>query len=850
MKYIDIDLFGGIVSNADSEDIRPDLGQNLVNFKLDKAGSLRYNDNYQVLKQFDNELFTGIFYWTDFSQDDSRHIIVIKDTSNELLLLNTSYNKQFSNKQILSGNNTQNSRFFTINAANRAFKVMQSFLSSGRYIRILANREDEPVNLQFIDNRKFFGYWNINNVNWFTYQGDQSGNIIYLNTASKHFADIAYPRMDYFRGRNSYSNSVISNTGFEPIIDAIQSTKRVETNGSSSLRVDIGGSDTLVSASFMYGNHIHLSASTNTNRYAHEYNFALIYDGNQIGPLSESSAFTSLETIKENLLPRHKNRGLGCKLRINVNIAVKEGSVVRETIWNPRITGIAIYRSVAPSNFQRMREKTTLRRIGTYRLDRSPTDMKRVTFTTSQLQVLDHTKVLPLDILNGRHPSSLSDPTTAYFKYFWTNDSNGDPNMTSLSIDAYDDTHGFYTLSISSANFVPDLLSEWFITQNSAAIGSGAGTIFASGVRCIGGHAWIIVPADQSEGDGYYQNCVITDTDSGDRSINTVYDCIVESYMYKHKDASGNETFFHALRLSGDKLWRQIKTSGLSSINGVHIHRTNEPIYWDMLDISQSAHTNNNIVRGRLHIWDLSPVQFEGHPYPEDTINHSAEVQHSFMGRRFIGNVKINLGTEKEEEHKNMILFSEISMFDVIPSKNFIQIQDLQGGEVVGFSDMGGDLVIFQTRGVYILNMRSQDPATWVLSNVSNNIGCIASNSILKVKDRIFFAGEKSIYYLSSVGQLVPVSEPINDTYNSLPEAVKKKTSSVYEADKGIISWHFGANDLVNGSRYVYQLHIDKGDVTWSSRNIKQPLTRMSEDFDNNVVFFSNTQFLSNPYTR
>lgn len=61
MKYIDIDLFGGIVSNADSEDIRPDLGQNLVNFKLDKAGSLRYNDNYQVLKQFDNELFTGIF---------------------------------------------------------------------------------------------------------------------------------------------------------------------------------------------------------------------------------------------------------------------------------------------------------------------------------------------------------------------------------------------------------------------------------------------------------------------------------------------------------------------------------------------------------------------------------------------------------------------------------------------------------------------------------------------------------------------------------------------------------------------------------------------------------------------
>ena len=36
MNYIDIDIFGGIVSNADSEDIRDDIGQVNVNFDISK----------------------------------------------------------------------------------------------------------------------------------------------------------------------------------------------------------------------------------------------------------------------------------------------------------------------------------------------------------------------------------------------------------------------------------------------------------------------------------------------------------------------------------------------------------------------------------------------------------------------------------------------------------------------------------------------------------------------------------------------------------------------------------------------------------------------------------------------
>ena len=70
MNYIDIDLFGGIVSNADSEDIRPDIGQDIVNFTLDKAGTLKYNKKYITAASFDDLLVSGVIYWTDFTFND------------------------------------------------------------------------------------------------------------------------------------------------------------------------------------------------------------------------------------------------------------------------------------------------------------------------------------------------------------------------------------------------------------------------------------------------------------------------------------------------------------------------------------------------------------------------------------------------------------------------------------------------------------------------------------------------------------------------------------------------------------------------------------------------------------
>ena len=177
-------------------------------------------------------------------------------------------------------------------------------------------------------------------------------------------------------------------------------------------------------------------------------------------------------------------------------------------------------------------------------------------------------------------------------------------------------------------------------------------------------------------------------------------------------------------------------------------------------------------------------------------------------------------------------------------------MQNEFGGEVTGFSDMGADLYIFTTHTINLLNMRGPDPSAWILNTISNKVGCIASDSIIKVKDRIFFAGEDSCYSLTHTGQLIPISEPINDFYRDLSDAAKRRTKTVYDADKGIVFWNFGSSDAVNGSVFVYELHLNRGDVTWAKRGFQKPITLMTEDFNAKPAFISKTERVDNPLAR
>jgi len=146
----------------------------------------------------------------------------------------------------------------------------------------------------------------------------------------------------------------------------------------------------------------------------------------------------------------------------------------------------------------------------------------------------------------------------------------------------------------------------------------------------------------------------------------------------------------------------------------------------------------------------------------------SLDVKHKYStilnGRQFVANVKITSDTEIEE-YPNFVMFSNANAPDIIPVSNFIQLQDLQGGEIVGIESLMSDLVVFMTNGIFRISVPSNDPSSWSLVEAHPNIGCLHDKMIAKAPNGIYFGSQSDIYFLDSGFQVKPITTPIRDRY-------------------------------------------------------------------------------------
>tara|TARA_R110002020_G_scaffold475299_1_gene709499 strand:+ start:889 stop:4581 length:3693 start_codon:yes stop_codon:yes gene_type:complete len=139
-------------------------------------------------------------------------------------------------------------------------------------------------------------------------------------------------------------------------------------------------------------------------------------------------------------------------------------------------------------------------------------------------------------------------------------------------------------------------------------------------------------------------------------------------------------------------------------------------------------------------------------------------------GRQFVGNVKI-IDDKDAEEYPNFIMFSEPNTPDIIPTTNYIQLQDLQGGEIVGIESIMGGIVVFMTNGIFRLNVPSSNPTNWSLVESHPNIGCLHDKVICKVPNGIFVATRDDIIFLDSGFSATPITQKIRTTYQTQASA-------------------------------------------------------------------------------
>ena len=200
------------------------------------------------------------------------------------------------------------------------------------------------------------------------------------------------------------------------------------------------------------------------------------------------------------------------------------------------------------------------------------------------------------------------------------------------------------------------------------------------------------------------------------------------------------------------------------------------------------------------------------HPTGETSLEVNFKHSINLEGRQYVADVTLNPLAENEM-HNDWVLFSELNQPDVIPISNYISIPDMQGGAIKGLGRLIGDLVVFQEKGIYRLSIPSADPTSWSLSESEPNIGCIATDSIVEYEGGIFFAGKDNFYHLGSNFQAVPITTSIKDEYQSISNLVN--TNAIIDIKKNRLLCQFGGSS----NSYTYSLDLLKfkqGQEHWS----------------------------------
>ena len=163
----------------------------------------------------------------------------------------------------------------------------------------------------------------------------------------------------------------------------------------------------------------------------------------------------------------------------------------------------------------------------------------------------------------------------------------------------------------------------------------------------------------------------------------------------------------------------------------------------------------------------IDPGWVDGNKHPFSGAK-SLDVKHKYAtmlnGRQFVANVKIQSEGDTEE-YPNFVMYSEPGAPDVIPVTNFIQLQDLQGGEIVGIETLMNDIVVFMTRGIFRISIPSADPTNWNIVEAHPNIGCLHDKAITKAPNGIYFLSESNVYFLNSGFEAIPIGNKIRDVY-------------------------------------------------------------------------------------
>jgi len=481
------------------------------------------------------------------------------------------------------------------------------------------------------------------------------------------------------------------------------------------------------------------------------YKFVPLFDGVQEAPLGETYAYKVVT---------------GSNKTINISLTIDKTNT---TTWNPRITGIKVYRSYSP------------------------------TATGDLDPVYYHIRTIPVNT------KSTHDDNDAYTSSYvgttvWADGFNFSTYEPSGSTHYWVKVGSdwYHIADTLSGNTNVAIVDKYY---NSGTLETFAG--FASGDEIWNGNF------------GVY---------TGTATAVTNYESASAVASGSNGYAGNNVAFNNAWNWSENQRNDWTVTAG--SVTKKVINSTAKVVKVDARFTAPTTNgtvtlndgyyysVNSNDVTLNISDWGLTDRSL--HPLNAITktvVNHKYSVY--MAGRQFVGNVRLDPDTEAED-HEDWIIYSELLQPDVLPITNYIQIKDTQGGAITGLAQHLGALVVFMEKGVYRLNVPSTNPANFSLIESEENFGCIAPNSIIQVGSNLVFAGSENAYSINSSFEINPITEPIKDIYQAATNI--ENSRFFHDPKKNRILCRFGddkqniyALSLLHSS--WYQLDMGSTDV-------------------------------------
>ncbi len=333
----------------------------------------------------------------------------------------------------------------------------------------------------------------------------------------------------------------------------------------------------------------------------------------------------------------------------------------------------------------------------------------------------------------------------------------------------------------------------------------------------------LVIGKKQASGSTGY--CGINTVIDGDLSLDRE-DIHADWRVMVGGDTDGNDDSTLAIKTVANNVEKAIKADSDFAGNSLG---NDQKLYLCKNYIWQSTANANEV---ELKFYDTNLLEGSRHPLGETNIEVNYKYAVYVGSRLYVGNVTLDPDSEAEE-HKDWIMFSESTQPDVIPIVNYIQVKDLQGGEITGLAEMFGDLVVFMERGIYRLSVPSDDPSSWSLVEANENVGCIAPNSIEMVEGAVFFAGYDYLYMLTPNFEIFPVTLTIRDDYQGY--ANLENTRTLYDTKKKRLLCRFG--DEQNSIYALDLMAARNGQEVWNTLNITTDVEFFTIDEDLDVYF-------------